>query len=64
MYTFKVSGMSCQGCVKAINKVIKAKDSQADIQIDLERAEVKVDSQLDKDQLIECIDSAGFDVEA
>ena len=40
--TLNVGGMSCQGCVGSVERVLKAQDGVADVQVSLERASATV----------------------
>ncbi|MGZ8388300.1 MAG: heavy-metal-associated domain-containing protein [Rhodoplanes sp.] len=35
MVTLHVTGMACDGCVKAVERVIKAQDPRASVKVDL-----------------------------
>ncbi|SNS74057.1 heavy-metal-associated domain-containing protein [Pseudomonas segetis] len=60
MQLFKVDGMRCGHCIKAITDVIKTADAQAQVEVDLASAEVRVDSILDATQLGALISKAGY----
>jgi copper chaperone len=62
MTEFKVSGMSCQHCVKAVTQAIQAIDAQARVEVDLERGQVSVDSTQARLALQAAIDEAGYTV--
>jgi copper chaperone len=64
MTELKVSGMSCQHCVKAVTQAIQALDPQARIEIDLDAGRVQIDSRLERAALATAIDDAGYTVEA
>ncbi|WP_417662053.1 heavy-metal-associated domain-containing protein [Pseudomonas sp.] len=64
MQIFKVDGMRCGHCIKAITNVIKAVDMQAQVQVDLASAEVCVSSSLDAAQLSALINKAGYCAQA
>ncbi|MCH8182220.1 MAG: heavy-metal-associated domain-containing protein [Proteobacteria bacterium] len=59
--TYIVEGMTCSGCVNAVTKAIKAKDSSAEVQVDLGSGKVNVDGSLDEAAVIEAVEDAGFD---
>ncbi|MCH8187413.1 MAG: heavy-metal-associated domain-containing protein [Proteobacteria bacterium] len=59
--TYIVEGMTCSGCVNAVTKAIKAKDSSAEVQVDLDSGKVNVDGSLDEAAVIEAVEDAGFD---
>jgi copper chaperone CopZ len=55
---FSVSGMSCQGCVKSVERLILKQDPAATVS--LERAEAVVTSQLPAHPFTEALTKAGF----
>jgi copper chaperone len=64
--TLKVSGMSCQGCVRNITGVLQAIDGVKSAEVSLEDAQARVQFSPDKvalARLREAIEDAGFDVE-
>jgi copper chaperone len=60
MQVFNVQGMTCGHCVRAITNVIKGEDPAADVQIDLAKGEVRVQSQLADEQVIGLIEEEGY----
>ncbi|MDY1145859.1 cation transporter [Pseudomonas aeruginosa] len=60
MQVFKVQGMTCGHCVRAITHAVQAKDSAADVQVDLGAGEVRVASRLDSTQVLEAIREEGY----
>jgi copper chaperone len=60
MTEFQVEGMSCQHCVAAVTRSIRAIDNQAQVTVDLERGRVVVESLQPIDALKEAIDEAGY----
>ena len=60
MQIFNVQGMTCGHCVKAVTNAIKTDDPSADVQIDLARGEVSVQSLLANDRLIGLIEEEGY----
>ncbi|QDR35136.1 heavy-metal-associated domain-containing protein [Pseudomonas aeruginosa] len=63
MQVFKVQGMTCGHCVRAITHAVQAKDSAADVQVDLGAGEVRVASRLDSPQVLEAIREEGYGAE-
>lgn len=57
---FSVSGMSCQGCVKSVERLILKQDPAATVTVSLERAEAVVTSQLPAHPFTEALTKAGF----
>lgn len=62
MIEFQVEGMSCQHCVAAVTKAIRAQDAQARVDIDLGQGQVRVASGVDAAQLAAAIVDAGYTV--
>ena len=60
----KIGGMSCGGCVKSITGILVALPgvSKAEVSLEQGRAVVEFDpEQVDRAELVEAIESAGFD---
>lgn len=64
MITLKVSGMSCQHCVKAVKSAVGEIDPAADVAVDLDAGEVKIDSGADRQGFVQAIEDAGYEVAA
>ncbi|MCO6056619.1 cation transporter [Pseudomonas sp. MOB-449] len=64
MQVFKVQGMSCGHCVRAITQAVQARDQAAEVQVDLAAGEVRVASQLAEEQVLEAIREEGYQAEA
>lgn len=62
MYELNVNGMTCQGCVRSVTNAIKTIDADAIVQVELDNNLVKVESKASRDQLINVIEDAGFNV--
>ncbi|WP_229732262.1 heavy-metal-associated domain-containing protein [Pseudomonas sp. N040] len=58
--TFKVEGMSCQHCVRAITGAIQALDGAAQVTVDLTAGQVEVGSTLDQGELLRLLDEQGY----
>jgi copper chaperone len=63
MQAFKVSGMSCGHCVRAITQAIKALDASAEVEVDLASGLVQVSDGLDREQVQAAIREEGYVVE-
>lgn len=63
MQAFKVSGMSCGHCVRAITQAIKALDASAEVEVDLATGLVQVSDGLDREQVQAAIREEGYVVE-
>lgn len=62
MYTLKVSGMTCGGCINAVIRAIQAQDPQAQVQADLASQIVSLETSLSPELAAELITDAGFPV--
>jgi copper chaperone len=62
MIEFQVEGMSCQHCVAAVTKAVKAIDADARVQVELQSGRVLVESTGDARQLGDAIAEAGYTV--
>lgn len=61
MHVFSVKGMSCGHCVRAVTQAIQARDATAQVQVDLAGGEVRVDSRLPDETLLEAIREEGYE---
>jgi copper chaperone len=62
MFTLKVSGMTCGGCINAVTRAIQAQDPQAKVQADLPTQVVSLETSLSPELAAELITDAGFPV--
>ncbi len=63
--TFTVTGMDCQGCVKAVEKALSRVAPQATIKVDLASGNVLVDNTTaSHEELTQAVIKAGFGVAA
>ena len=62
MFTLKVSGMTCGGCINAVTRAIQVKDPQAKVQADLATQVVSLETSLSPEMAAELIADAGFPV--
>ncbi len=60
---FKVSGMSCGHCVRAVEQELKSVDGVKSVEVSLERGEAVVEHDGQTDPLIAVIDEAGYTAE-
>ncbi|SEH62810.1 heavy-metal-associated domain-containing protein [Magnetospirillum fulvum] len=60
--TYRVSGMTCGGCARAVSQAIAEAAPMATVQVDLDRQAVTVDG-ADEAQVKAAIDAAGFGFE-
>jgi copper chaperone CopZ len=57
----KVSGMSCQHCVAAVDKAVRAVPGVTDAAVDLAGGTVRVSGTVDRQQVVEAIKAAGYE---
>lgn len=62
MQVFKVQGMTCGHCVKAVTQAIQAADGQAQVQVELALGEVRVQSSLSPEAIRQAISEEGYSV--
>lgn len=63
MQAFKVSGMSCGHCVRAVTQAIKVLDANAEVEVDLAAGRVRVSDMLDAEQVLAAIREEGYEVQ-
>jgi copper chaperone len=60
----EVQGMTCNHCVLAVTRAVKARDAQAEIRVDLAARRVEVESAiLERAAIADAIQEAGYQVE-
>ncbi len=57
----EVKGMTCQGCVSAVTRVVQRKDPSAQVKVDLATGRVDGTSEMDADALAKAITGAGYE---
>jgi copper chaperone CopZ len=62
MVRFDVKGMSCNHCVQAVTRAIQDVDTRAQVAVDLDRGEVRIDTQANPEALAAAIEDAGYEV--
>lgn len=62
MIKFKVKGMTCGGCARAVTNAVQKVDWNASINVDLPAQTVAVESEADADRLKAAIEEAGYEV--
>lgn len=60
MQLFNVQGMTCGHCVRAVTNAIQSQDPAADVQVDLAKGEVRVQSALPSERVIGLIEEEGY----
>jgi copper chaperone len=61
-HIFRVEGMTCGHCEKAVTKALVALDAQAKVVIDRLQNKVQVDSEKDRHVLAQVITEEGYSV--
>ncbi len=64
MQLFKVQGMTCQHCAKAVTQAVQDQDSTATVAVDVAAGEVQVESRLAPDVIIGLIGAEGYAAKA
>lgn len=62
--TYRVTGMTCEHCVRAVSSEVAHIDGVTDVQVDLSSGEVIVtsDAPLDAGDVRAAVDEAGYEV--
>jgi copper chaperone len=63
MLEFRVDGMTCGGCARAVTNAVKSVDDAAAVQVDLASKLVTVGTAADAAEVQSAIEGAGYDVE-
>jgi len=61
----KISGMTCQGCVKSVTRVLSAVPGIADLDVSLDRGEARFDydpSRAGPPEFRRAVEDAGFEL--
>lgn len=58
----KVSGMSCEHCVRAVTQAIRAEDPGAEVRVDLAAGTVRTTTALPRDKVAAAIEEEGYGV--
>ncbi len=62
MFEIEINGMTCGGCVKSITNSLQKIDTNAKIDISLEKQLARIETTLTQDKIIAAIEGSGFDV--
>lgn len=57
---FRVTGMTCDGCARAVTKAIKAQAPASDVSVNLAAGTVTVSGAVDVKAMAAAIEDAGF----
>ena len=58
-----VKGMTCEGCVAAVTRIVKKADPQADVKIELASGKVAIQSGVDASILTAAIAKGGYEAQ-
>lgn len=62
MYEFKVEGMTCSSCRKAIKNTLEQNEPNVDVYIDIRNQAIHVDSKRSIEEVAKSIEQAGYPV--
>lgn len=62
MMKLKVSGMTCGGCAKSVERAVSAAVPDAKVSVDLKAGEVAIHGAAAREAVVSAIEDAGFDV--
>lgn len=58
-----VKGMTCEGCVAAVTRIVKKVDPQAEVKIELASGKVDIQSGVDAGVLTAAIEKGGYEAQ-
>ncbi|MBI3451757.1 MAG: heavy-metal-associated domain-containing protein [Rhodospirillales bacterium] len=58
--TYRVTGMTCDGCARAVANAIKTAAPAASVTVDLAAGRVRVDGNVDNTRIAQAVEEAGF----
>ena len=61
MQAFRVDGMTCGHCVRAVTEAVQGVDPGSRVEVDLPAGSVTTDSTLAAERLVEAIRGAGYE---
>ena len=59
--SYLVSGMTCEGCVRAVSNAIKRAAPGADVEVELASGKVTVEGVDDESVIAQAVEDAGFE---
>jgi copper chaperone len=59
----KISGMSCQGCVRSVERGLSAHAGVVAVQVDLQAGRATVQGDVDPAELVRVVDDLGYEAE-
>jgi copper chaperone len=61
MQTIKISGMSCQHCVRAVTKAIESVEGVSTVTVSLEKGEATYEGSAQPEKVKEAVRKAGYE---
>lgn len=62
--SYKVEGMTCQGCVRSLTKAVQEALPNVGVEVSLEASELRIEGAHDRAKVTEAVDDAGFDLKS
>jgi copper chaperone len=59
-----VKGMTCQGCVNSVTRIVKRSDPSAEVAIDLASGRLEAETAVEAQALAQAITAAGYETRA
>ena len=59
-----IAGMTCQGCVNAVTRIVKRADPQAEVKIDLASGRADVKTAAEAQVIAKAISAGGYEAQA
>lgn len=59
-----IKGMTCQGCVNAVTRIVKRADPQAEVKIDLASGRADVKTVTEAESIVKAISTGGYEAHA
>jgi copper chaperone len=60
MFDFQIPNISCAHCVRAITEAIRRLDPNANVQVDIPRRTVHVETSAGREAVVEALDDEGY----
>lgn len=59
--TYRVEGMTCQGCARSVTRAVQSVRPDAEVSVDLEKGLVTVAGEAGEQQVRQAVEDAGFE---
>lgn len=60
----QVEGMACEGCVKAVTRIVQGVDPQAEVAVDLAHKRARILTSADTLEIAAALDKGGYEASA